>query len=146
MHAFLSSACLHMTLCVCVQTVDPSRGELLWMRFCSNYCYLFPLKQANCSVAGRSAPTCARAACVSTRSPPCLLSVLCRIADPSNFFSMDTFSLWRQNSFRRQLLGGNWTYLPIFFFFFRCFDGKLHCLQIIKKQGNYLLVKYNLFY
>ena len=94
-----SNMCVCVCVCetVCVQIADPSRGELLWMLFCSNYCYLFPLKQANCSIASCSA--CAGVGVCVNLLASLFIVCLCRIADPSNFFSMDTFSLWRQNSF-----------------------------------------------
>lgn len=131
-------ACVCTLWCVCVQTVDPSRGELLWMRFCSNYCYLFPLKQANCSVAGRSVPTCIRVVCVDSFAS-LFIVCLCRIADPSNFFSMDTFSLWRQNSFSSSCWAEIWLICQILVVLIANFTA-------YKKQENYLLMKYNLFY
>lgn len=102
--------CMHTPNCmfVCVQITDPSRGELLWMLFCSNYSYLFPLKQANCRIAARAA--CTRIDVYVDLFASLFIVCLCRIADPSNFFSMDTFSLWRQNSSRRSCWATIWLF------------------------------------
>jgi len=102
-------------VCVCVKIADPSRGELLWMLFCSNYCYLFPLKQDNCSIAGRTARMCVRM-CIGLFAS-WFIVCLCRTADPSHFFSMDTFSLRCQNSFCCSCRAANLTFfLPVLFY------------------------------